>query len=194
MRLLIFIIIAIALSVPAFAMSGIGTALEKGKLEIDAAVNPSKTFDYGQNYLFIHYGLGNGYEINGYLSKFGTVYDWHEGLSEWYAGILKQWYYSPLIDLGTVLGVRRRTAPGEVPSLFGPGIYYTFKLNPVFKIGGHVQYIGSFQDGTIKPLNNGFSTEIGFYYKFNPRFEFAIGAYSTTTLRILPNYTFNFYL
>lgn len=178
---------------PVFALFDTGTALPKGKFEVDVSVNPFPSIKYGQNFVFLHYGLGKGYEINGYLSKWGTIYDWNNSHYETYIGFLKQWADFEYLDLATEVGLRK-VLTYDTFSLIGPGVLYTLKIQPSFRIAGHLQYIGSISPDGITAYNRGYTAEIGGYYKFNPGFEFALGAFMNSAGEVRPIYTFNFYL
>ena len=197
-RIIIFILIFFFFfSSTVHALFDTGTALEKGKFEIDVAVNPFKNITYGQNFAFLQYGLGNGYEVHGYLSKHGTIYDWDNSTYETYMGILKQWASFKYVDLATVIGIRKVLNPANDPSLIGPGILYTLKINPIFRIAGHLQFIGNIhqqQNGyEITPLNLGYTSEIGLYLMLTKHLEFAFGCFTNSTGDPRPIYTFNYY-
>lgn len=179
------------------ALFDTGTALEKGEFEIDVAVNPFRSIEYGQNFAFLHYGLGNGYEVHGYLSKWGTICDWDNSTYETYMGILKQWANFEYVDLATVIGIRKVLNPANNPSLIGPGVLYTLKTNPSFRIAGHLQFIGNIyqQHGRyeVTPLNLGYTSEIGLYFMLTKHLEFAFGCFTNSAGIPRPIYTFNYY-
>lgn len=194
---LTLIFFCLYLSFSAFALFDTGTALDKGRLELDVAINPFKSISYGQNFVFGHYGLGNGYEIHGYYSKWGTIFDWNDSIYESYVGILKQWGQYEYLDLATSVGVRRVSQVGDIPTLFGPGILYTWKISPVFRIAGHLNYIADIinQDGKtiLIGYNSAYTWEIGFYYMLTSGFELAGGVFTNSLGNVRPIYTLNFY-
>jgi hypothetical protein len=181
----------------AHALFDTGTALEKGKFEIDVAINPFKSITYGQNFAFLHYGLGKGFEIHGYLSKHGVIYDWKDSTYETYIGLLKQWASFECVDLATVIGIRKVLRPLSDPSLIGPGFLYTFKIKPSFRIAGHLQYIGNIdmQDNKyeVTPYNLGYTSEVGLYFMLTEHLEFASGFFTNSKGITRPIYTFNYY-
>ena len=167
--------------------------MEKGKLELDVCVNPFESIQYGQNWVFFHYGLGNGYELHGYQSKWGTLYNWNDSTYESYLGMLKQWASYEYIDLATSVGIRKVLRPEANPSLIGPGILYTLKINKKFRIGGHLQYIGEITPNEIRNYNLGYTWETGLYYFISQSTELAFGVFTNSTGDIRPIYTLNFY-
>ena len=181
-----------------FALFDTGTAMDKGKIELDVAINPFESVNYGQNFVFGHYGLGNGYEIHGYFSKWGTIFNWDNSTYESYIGILKQWVSFEQLDLATSVGIRNVYLSGDVPDLFGPGILYTWKISKLFRIAGHINYIAEIinQENriTLNAYGAGYTWEVGFYYLLTPGFELAFGAFTNTLGNIRPIYTLNFYL
>jgi len=184
-------------STTAYGLFDTGTAMGKGKFEIDVAVNPFESVDYGQNFAFLHYGIGNGFEVHGYVSKWGTIYDWNNSTYETYMGILKQWANFRYVDLATAIGIRKVLNPANDTSLIGPGILYTLKINPVFRISGHLQLISSIfqRPGGFEtaPLNLGYTSEIGLYFMLTKHLEFAFGCFTNSAGIPRPIYTVNYY-
>lgn len=180
-----------------YALFDTGTAMAKGKLELDVCVNPFRNIDYGQNWVFWHYGLGNEWEYHGYLSKWGNIFDWQGSDYEGYMGFLKQWANYEKLDLATCLGIRKIFDSLSNPSLIGPGILYTIKLTPQVRMAGHLQYIGEISENDghigIKKLNLGYTSEIGLYNKFNETVELAVGVFTNSMGEPRPIYTVNFY-
>lgn len=179
---------------PSYALFDTGTALDKGSFEADIAINPFKSITYGQNFVFMQYGLGNKYEAHGYLSKWGTIFDWENSTYEGYLGIIKQWADFKYVDLATSVGLRKVL---DLLTLYGPGILYTIKINKYFRIAGHLNYVGDIisnnDTSTLTNYNNGYAAEIGFYLKLTQSAEFALGGFMNTTGLIRPIYTLNFY-
>lgn len=172
-----------------------GTALEKGKFQLDVCINPFESISYGQNFVFFHYGIGAAYEIHGYFSKHGTIQNWKNSTYEGYCGILKQWANFEYVDLATCVGIRKVLADSVNPSLIGPGVLYTLKINPTFRIAGHLQYIGEIntKKNEIIPLNLGYTYEIGLYFMLSKQLEFAIGCFTNSEGIPRPIYTFDYY-
>jgi hypothetical protein len=195
LKLLCFSIVFLlfSLAFPVFALFDTGTALLKGQFEIDVSVNPLPSIKYGQSFAFLHYGLGSGYEVNGYFSKWGAIFDGQNSNYKAFTGVLKQWADYEYLDLATEIGLRK-VLTNSTFSLIGPGILYTLKIQPSFRIAGHLQYIGAISPDGITAYNRGYTAEIGGYYKFNPGFEFALGVFMNSTGDIRPIYTLNFYL
>lgn len=194
-KLILVISLSCVFAAAALALFDTGTALEKGKLEADVCLNPFDSIGYGQNFIFLHYGLGNYYELHGYLSKWGAVSRWDNSTYEGYIGILKQWLAWPKLDLATVVGVRK-VFNSFNPSLIGPGILYTFRVTPRFRLAGHLQYIGDISSQghlIISNYNLGYTSELGGYYKFNENFELAAGIFTNSTGDPRPIYTLNYY-
>jgi hypothetical protein len=181
----------------ALALFDTGTSLDQGKFEVDAAVNPFPSITYGQNFVFLHYGLGNKYEVHGYFSKWGTIYNWQDSTYEGYIGILKQWAEFERLDLATVLGIRKVMSADASPSLIGPGFLYTIKINKIFRLAGHLQYIGDISNSgnqwSVKNYNRGYTSEVGLYLFLTPSFELAGGAFTNSEGTTRPIYTLNFY-
>lgn len=177
------------------ALFDTGTSLDRGKFEADIAINPFREISYGQNFVFMQYGLGNKYEAHGYLSKWGTIFDWENSAYEGYIGILKQWADFKYVDFATSIGLRKVL---NLLTLYGPGILYTIKINKYFRIAGHLNYVGDITSKnntlTLTNYNNGYAAEAGFYLKLTQNIEFALGGFMNTTGLVRPIYTFNFYL
>ena len=168
--------------------------MEKGKLEADVCINPFRSISYGQNFVFLHYGLGAGYEIHGYYSKWGSIDDWGtKNTYESYIGILKQWFSQDRIDLATVIGYRKVLANRGTASLIGPGILYTYRLNGSVRLAGHLQYIGDLNSDPIRGYNKGYTFELGYYQMLTSKLELAAGLFTNSTGATRPIYTFNFY-
>ena len=196
--ILSFILTFVLLHSPLFALFDTGTAMDKGKLELDFCVNPFDFVEYGQNYIFWHYGLGDGWETHGYASKYGYITNWDSTQTyELYSGILKQFYSSEYLDLAASIGLRKVFVPYTNFSVFGPSLLYTFKINRTIRIAGHIMPITDVpRDGSgigFRPLNRGYTTEIGAYFRLNEHAEIAFGAFTTTASRTTPIYTFNWY-
>lgn len=177
-----------------YALFDTGTALNKGKFEADIAINPFSSITYGQNFVFMQYGLGNNYEAHGYLSKWGTIFDWKNSAYEGYIGILKQWADFEYLDLASSVGIRKAL---DILTLYGPGILYTLKINKHFRIAGHLNFVGDITSKnntlTLTNYNNGYAAEVGFYLKLTQSIEFALGGFMNTHGLVRPIYTFNFY-
>lgn len=187
-----FIVLLFILSSSCFALFDTGTALKQGKFEADVAINPFQSISYGQNFVFLHYGLGNDYELHGYLSKHGSIFRWTSALDEVYAGILKQWADFEYLDLATSIGIRK-VFSSATPSLLGPGVLYTLKISKKFRIAGHLQYAGEILSSGIRKLALGYTSEIGGYLKLTENVEFAAGAFTNSEGEARPIYTVNFY-
>ncbi|MDD4179527.1 MAG: hypothetical protein PHH14_05710 [Candidatus Margulisbacteria bacterium] len=183
----------LAFALPAQALFDTGTALEKGKFELDVCVNPFSSITYGQSWLFYHYGLGNKWEIHGYTSKWGAITNWDNSIYEGYIGFLKQWGEWEYLDLATCLGVRKVVNMNTDPSLIGPGILYTIKMGEGWRVAGHLQFIGDISTSGIRPLNNGYTAELGIYKMIRDGLELAVGGFMNSTGETRPIYTVNFY-
>lgn len=195
MKLGLCLIFLILLSCRSFALFDTGTALKKDKFEVDICINPFSQITYGQNFTFLHYGLGNSFEAHGYLSKWGTINDWENPVYEGYFGILKQWADFKYADFATSIGLRKVL---NLLTLYGPGILYTLKINSHFRIAGHLNYVADIKNVNDQVImtnyNNGYAAEMGFYIKLNDAIEIAAGGFMNTTGQVRPIYTFNFYL
>ena len=190
MRIILFLLL---LQISSYALFDTGTALDKGKLEADLCVNPFESISYGQSWVFLHYGLGNKYELHGYFSKHGAIQNWSNSNYEGYIGILKQWLEWKYLDLATVVGVRKVITTSANASLIGPGVLYTFKISNLFRVAGHLQYIGDIQGTNAPPYNYGYTSEVGFYYFLTKNLELALGAFTNSQLITRPIYTINYY-
>ncbi|HVN67939.1 MAG TPA: hypothetical protein VMT55_06165, partial [Candidatus Sulfotelmatobacter sp.] len=177
--LILFLILFLPVS-PSLALFDTGTALDKGKAELDFSVNPFSSISYGQSWVFFHYGLGGGYEVHGYQSKWGAITDWNNSVYESYLGLLKQWAHFDRVDLATAVGVRQVWQAGVDPTLIGPGILYTVRVTDQWRVAGHLQYIGDISGQTVSAYNLGYTSEIGLYYMFRPGWEIAGGIFTNS--------------
>jgi len=177
----------------AFALFDTGTAMEKGKFELDVSINPLTDINYGQNFVFLHYGLGNEFELHGFFSKHGDIYNWNNSNYEGYIGLLKQWYSSERLDLATCVGIRKVLTTSMNPSLIGPGFLYTYRINQDFRLAGHLQYIGDFSAQGLVNYGRGYTSEVGFYWLFTEHLELALGIFTNSQSLARPIYTFNYY-
>ena len=191
--------LALAVLIPSYsyALDGTGTVMGPGKLEVDVTINPFESVTYGQNFAYAHYGLGNLFEVNGYVSKWGTITNWNDSTYEIYMGVMKQWATVGPLDLSTAVGLRKVLRGTDNFSLIGPGVLYAWHLSPVLRLAGHFQYIGELKNSaglTLGALNQGFTHEIGFYYRVAFHLELAAGIFTNSQGTPRPIYSFNFYL
>ena len=190
----VMVVLVCLLNNSVLALFDTGTVLQKGKIELDVALNPSESIVNGQNFAFLQYGLGSGYEVHGYVSKYGTFFTHKNDTWEYYGGILKQWLSYKQLDLATSVGIRAKTLSTAKPCLIGPGVLYTINLTKVWRVAGHLQYIGELVAGGVRAFNRGYTAEMGLYYRFSYGFEIAAGLFMNSGADVRPIYTFNFYL
>ena len=124
------IILSLAV-VPLFPSGGYdhGTSTGKGLMELDFTWNPFNTFEQGQSYVVLGFGLTDRLDIHGYYSIHT------EGFHTYYAGLFYQFLRSEKVDLSTAAGIRINRE-NKNSNLFLPQLLYTIKLKNGYSVGG----------------------------------------------------------
>ena len=140
-----------------FAESGAydnGTSTGKGRFQLDITLNPFNSFDFGQTYFVLSYGLNRTIDLHGYISNHNDEF------STQYVGIFYQFINKNKIDLATAVGMR--SLPNGKFDIFFPQLLYTYQLNNDFYLGGSIVNIR----GKNLIHNYGTTLDFGLFKKY----------------------------
>ena len=141
-----------------FAESGAydnGTSTGKGKFQLDITWNPFNSFDFGQTYFVMSYGLNKSIDLHGYISNHNDEFSTH------YVGIFYQFINEEKIHLATAVGIR--SLPRGEFDVFAPQMLYTYQLNKKYFAGGSIVNIR----GDNLNQNKGTTIDIGLFRKYD---------------------------
>jgi len=161
-----------------------GSAVGKGKLQLDFTWNPFDVVDYGQSYITWNYGLTDTLAFHGYGS--------HEanGVNQIYYGLKYTFLQNDSWDLSTAIGFRNRK---DETHIYAPQLLYTYKLANGYDIGGSILDVYDITDSE----NLGVTFDIAFRVPFKLSFlqeyvestKLALGAFKNASGKIYPTYS-----
>lgn len=137
-----------------------GTAVSRGKFQMDLTWNPFDKYEFGQTYGVISYGITDRFNLHGYISRHpGSYYTW-------YGGVFFQFLKTKKIDLASAIGIRKRFDETWM-HIFSPQLLYTGKITENISIGGSVVNIYNYNSRE----NYGLTFDISFGYKISIQSE-----------------------
>ncbi len=161
-----------------------GSAVGKGKLQLDFTLNPSDAIDYGQSYITWNYGVSNTLSFHGYVS--------HEaqGTNQIYYGLKYTFFQNNSWDLSTAFGFRNRE---DETHSYLPQLLYTYKLPNEYDIGGSILDVYDITNKKNLGVTYDIALRIPFRLSFlQPYIEstkLALGAFRNSSGKTYPTYS-----
>jgi len=161
-----------------------GSAVGRGKLQLDFTLNPADIVEYGQSYITWNYGLTNTLGFHGYVS--------HEakGINQIYYGLKYTFLTNDTLDLSTALGLRHRKSKTHI---YLPQLLYTYKLPKDYDIGGSIVHVYDITDSSSLGTTFDIALRIPFQFSWLSSYirssKFAFGAFRNASGHIYPTYS-----
>lgn len=164
-----------------------GSAVGKGKLELDLTWNPFDLAPRGQSYMVWNYGLEKHLSLHGYLSHEAT------GTDQVYYGLKYTFLETKKWSLATALGVRHRK---DELHTYAPQILYTYNLHNNYDIGGSIVSVYDTTDEEHLGVTYDIAFRIPFHFSWLDNYikssKFALGAFRNASGKLYPTYSVDF--